>query len=144
MRTSTGLRKIISLPSRVHTCFNPKCKVCNNFTTKRSMTIVDGWCWNCGDDMKIAAIQMAGSTLGPEEFTTEEVKLARSKGVILQPNRTKISTHLANYCPECQKSTWSHYLFKDFIAPASRNEFASESFTVGYFCKHCRENLELN
>jgi len=138
------IEEIISWPSRVHTCFNPRCKVCHNFTAKRTMIIVKGWCWNCGDDMKVAAIQIPGSTLGPEEFTTEEVKLARSKGVVLQHNRIKISNHLVNYCPECQKSTWTQYLFKDFIAPASRNEFASESITIGYFCEHCEGKRHQN
>jgi len=94
--------------------------------------------------MKIAAILIPGSTIGPEEFTTEEVKIARSKGVVLQHNRIKISNQLVNYCPECQKSTWTQYLFKDFIAPASRNEFASESITIGYFCEHCEGKRHQN
>lgn len=138
------IEEIISQPSRVHTCFNPKCKVCHNFTTKRTMHIVNGWCWNCGDDMKIAAIQIPGSTLGPEEFTAEEVNKAKSKGVNLRLSRSKISTQLSNYCPECQKSTASHYLFKDFMAPASRGEFVSESFVVGYFCLNCEKRRDRN
>ena len=136
------LEEKITTPTKVNTCLNPKCKVCGKYNFKRTMFIIEGSCWKCDADMKIAAIKIPGSSVGPDEFTNEEINIARSKGAILHVHYSKTtrSRYLANTCSQCGSFAGNHYLFTEFIAPACYNEIPSESFLVGHFCFNCEES----
>jgi hypothetical protein len=140
------LEEKLSSPTKVNTCLNPKCKVCGKHMFNRIMFIIDGSCWKCESDMKIAAVKIPGSSMGPDKFTNEEIETARSKGAILQVHYSKTtrSKYLANTCSKCGSFAGNHYLFTEFIAPACYNEIGAESFPVGFFCMNCEENRQLN
>ncbi len=134
------LERKISNPDLVSTCFNPKCSTCGNFKHKTILTIVDGPCWKCAFTMKVAGIEKAGHTIGPAEFSTDEIEIARSKGVNIreQYSKTINENYLASTC-RCGAFVGEHYLFSDYIAPASCNNLPSESFEIGYHCERCFE-----
>lgn len=132
------LDKKISSPNLVTTCFNPQCNKCGNFKHKTILTIVDGPCWKCSAVMKIAAIEKAGSTIGPSGFSPEEIGIARSKGVNIRERYSKTinENYLANTC-RCGAFIGEHFLFTDYIAPASYGDLPFEEFEIGYHCESC-------
>lgn len=144
-----NLEKIISNPDIVNTCYNPKCNTCGQFQQKKKMTIIEGDCWKCGSTMKIATIsssnggliRASSNNLRPSDFTNEEIELANSKGVILktQYSKTVGENYVANSCLKCGSFVGDHYLFTDYIAPASFGELPSQTFDIGYHCEHCGE-----
>ena len=107
------------------------------------MTIVDGPCWKCSAVMKVAGIEKAGHTGGPAEFSDEEIEIARGKGVNIreQYSKTMNEKYLANTC-RCGAFVGEHYLFTDYIAPASYGSLPSQSFEIGYHCENCIEMKE--
>jgi Competence protein CoiA-like family len=143
----------ISQPDIVSTCYNPKCKTCGQFQQKKVMTIIDGPCWKCGTTMKVATISSSngglvrGSTnnLSPSEFTDDEITFAQSKGVLLktQYSKTVNEKYVANSCNKCGTFAGDHYLFTQYVAPASYGELPSETFDIGYLCEYCEEGIEI-
>jgi len=128
----------LSNPTKVSICLNPKCKTCGDPMSIKHVTIIDGWCWRCGADMKAAAILMSASHLSPNEFNNQDIQLAQSKGVILRKSTRGQS--LANVCPECNAFTANQFLFTEFISPAKFNKFPFQLVKAGYYCIHCKEN----
>lgn len=103
--------------------------------------------------MKVATISSSngglvrGSTnnLSPSEFTDDEIIFAQSKGVLLktQYSKTVNEKYVANSCNKCGTFAGDHYLFTQYIAPASYGELPSETFDIGYLCEHCEEGIEI-
>lgn len=133
----------ISRPDSVGTCFNPKCKTCGHFQQKTTMTIVEGDCWKCYSSMRVAIIEggmtRGGTTVGPDEFTKDEISFARSKGVIIKEHYSKTANdnYLANTCGKCGTFAGNFYLFPQYLQPASMGEYPSEEYEMGYHCDYC-------
>lgn len=128
----------ISNPDIVAICFNPRCETCGNFKHRTILTVIDGQCWKCSSLMKIAAIQKAGGTVGPAGFSPAEIAIAQSKGVIIREHYSKTANenYLANTC-RCGTFIGEHFLFTDYIAPASFGDLPCEEFEIGYHCESC-------
>lgn len=139
------LENKIAKPELVATCFNPKCTACGHFQQKTTMTIVDGPCWKCHAKVKVAILEggqdRRGSHLGPDEFTAEETKFARDRGVLIKEHFSKTvrARYLANTCAKCGTFVGNHYLFTDYFVYATSGEFPSETFEISYHCNHCAE-----
>lgn len=136
------LERKIAKPDLVATCYNPKCKVCGYFQQKTTMTIVKGPCWKCNSTMKVAIVEAGierGSSVGPDKFTSKEIDLARSRGVMIKEHYSKTlgKKYLANTCSKCGAFAGEHYLFTDYHAPASYGELPSIPLDVGYHCDNC-------
>lgn len=113
------------------------------------MVIVDGPCWKCGITMKVAAIYSEplemlrddGTHLNPSSFNEQEVEIARSKGVLLQPQHSKTmeQTYLANTCgnKSCGTFAGNFFLFQEYISPAGFGELAKEELSLGLMCPDC-------
>lgn len=135
----------ISFPDYVSTCFNPKCKKCGHYQQITRMIIVDGFCWKCNSEMKVAAIvgdmERGGSTAGPDDFSSKEVEFAKSKGAIIKYHysKTEQRKYLANTCPKCGRFAGNFFLFSQYIQPADVGELSSESFDIGFHCDYCIE-----
>lgn len=137
----------ISQPSKVETCFNPKCNSCGHYQSKKIMTIIDGACWKCDNIMKIATISTSsggsvrggGNHLAPSKFTLDEINFAKSKGVVLKTQycKTVQGKYVANSCTKCGSFAGDFHLFIEYIAPASYGELPSQAFEIGYHCDHC-------
>lgn len=144
-----NLEEKVSNPDIVNTCYNPKCNTCGQFQQKKKMTIIEGDCWKCGSTMKIATISSSkgglirgsSNNLRPSDFTSEEIEFAKTKGVILktQYSKTVGDNYVANSCPKCGSFVGDHYLFTQYIAPASFGELPSQKFDIGYHCERCDE-----
>jgi hypothetical protein len=142
-----NLETKISKPNLVSICFNPKCKTCGNYLQKKIMTVIDGDCWKCQNNMKIATIssgnggwiRKTGTNLYPSDFTDDEIVMAKSKGVILkmQYSKTAGGEYLANSCTKCGTFAGEFHLFTQYVAPAGYGELFSESFFMGYHCEEC-------
>lgn len=146
------LESKVSRPDQVSTCYNPKCKTCGQFQQKKVMTIIDGPCWKCGSTMKVATISSStgglvrdsSNNLRPSDFTDEEIKFAKAKGVLLktQYSKTVNEKYVANSCNKCCAFAGDFYLFTQYIAPASYGELPSQTFDIGYICEHCNGGTE--
>jgi hypothetical protein len=140
----------INAPDIVKTCFNPKCKNCDNFLHKTKMTIINGDCWKCKKSMKVAVVEggivRGGNCVGPEKFSNQEIEFATSKGVIIKKHYSKTvkEEYLANTCLNCGNFAGEFYLFTEYLAPASYGELTSESFNVGYNCNSCVKIENIN
>jgi hypothetical protein len=142
----------ISQPNKVGTCFNPKCKTCGHFQSKKIMTIIDGPCWKCHSTMKVATISTSSGDmvygqsnhLRPSDFTPNEIEFAKSKGVMLktQFSKTVQGSYVANSCVKCGSFAGDFYLFTQYIAPAGYGELPSQTFDIGYHCDYCNNKFE--
>jgi Competence protein CoiA-like family len=140
----------INTPDIVKTCFNPKCKICNNFLHKTKMTIVDGDCWKCKKTMKVAVVEggleRSGSCVGPEKFSKKEIEFATSKGVIIREHYSNVvkEKYLANTCSSCGTFAGNFYLYKEYFSPAQTGELDSVTYDVGHNCNNCVKIIESN
>lgn len=140
------LEERITKPNFVGTCFNPKCKTCGRWQQTKIMTIVDGPCYKCDSTMKVATIAASkglingASNIAPSEFSYDEFQFAQSKGVVLNVHYSKTvnEKYIANTCTGCGAFAGNHYLFTQYIAPASYGSLPSEQFTIGFYCEYCQ------
>lgn len=136
-----SLKLKLAIPGFVGTCFNPLCLKCGRHLHRTIMTVIGGVCYQCRRPMKVAAVQAGMSRdntcAGPENFTTEELKLARSRGVTIDLvfSKTRQQRFLANVCPSCKAFVGEHYLFTDYICAG--NNYKREDLHVGFYCDHC-------
>lgn len=97
------------------------------------MTIVNGLCWKCNQPMKVAVTEgVISSYCGPDEFSSNELDFARSKGVLIEEHFSKTvgETYLANTCPHCGTFAGNFYLFTQYVQPAGIGEYTSEVFEI--------------
>lgn len=130
----------ISNPSHVLICYNPKCKKCGNYEKRSVMTIVEGDCWKCHSEMKIAILTESYSHSGPDCFSQQQIQLARQNGVLIESHysKTRRERYLANTCPSCRSFAGDHFLFTDYYVPATmHNSLTYKSFDVGFHCSYC-------
>lgn len=137
----------ITSPDIVKTCFNPKCKKCNNYLHKTKMTVIDGDCWKCKSTMKIAVIEggieRGGSCVGPQNFTKQEIEFATSKGVIIKEHYSKTANekYFANTCLKCGNFAGEFFLFTEYLSPVYYGELDSETYNVGHNCNYCSQKI---
>ncbi|MCL2039299.1 MAG: hypothetical protein FWG85_02590 [Bacteroidetes bacterium] len=133
----------------------PKCSVCEQIIDRKILTIIDGDCWRCNRPMKIASISSSNgqmvrgsSNISPADFTQDEIRISESKGVILKEHysNTMQCYYIANTCQSCGTFIGEHYLFTEYIAPASWGNMHSECFDIGnnYNCDWCYLHIEEN
>jgi len=139
------LENKISNPDFVGTCFNPKCNKCGNYQQVTRMVIVDGYCYKCESEMRVACIiedmEHGGTTVGPEEFSPQEVDFAKNKGALIKYHfsKTEQRKYLANTCPKCGTFAGNFYLFNQYVQPADCGELDSVKYDIGYHCDYCIE-----
>lgn len=112
----------------------PLCPTCGQYLGRIKLVIVDGKCWKCKSTMKVA-MKEKGNTSGPNEFTIEELDLARKEGVLIKIQHSKMAgeQYLANTC-KCGAFVGNHYLFTDYLNPAQLGDFPSKTFDLGNIC----------
>lgn len=131
----------ISKPDKLTYCSHPKCKKCNNHKSSNAMTIVNGNCWKCSANMKVAimhgGIGRGGNNVGPKYFTKSEIKLAQTKGVLItEQNTIKFRrSYLANTCKKCNSFVGEHHLYIDYLVYSKSYEYISTG--LGYHCDCC-------
>ena len=122
------------------------CIGCGEPTAAKILHIIDGPCHGCGEQMKIAYItsepmfMLRGhSRIPASKFTPAEVEISKTKGVRLQVHysKTKEQSYLANTCGKCGNFSGDHFLFEDYIIPASYGNLASEEIKIGQLCEKC-------
>jgi len=125
-------------PTIVHLCLRPKCKVCGHPLHPKVLHIFDGDCWKCNASMKIAVLDVEFNLEGPENFSKEEIDIARRHGAILKINYSRDSqeAYLSNTCGHCGVLTGRHYLhhFIDLMKPGNGHK-------TGNICMTCNENV---
>jgi len=141
-------------PDVVDQCTTPRCPTCHRFQRKTWLWVIQAGCWKCGCTMPIAVVEgsdlRGGSTVGPEGFTDEELRIARERGCLIkeQYSRTQGRKYLANSCKECGAFAGQFHMFSQYFAPAAYGELESEKISTGLYCEHCDaeavENLDWN
>lgn len=116
----------------LETCINPICEHHNIHKNKRILKIVDTNCWRCEGKMKAAFIDFEYGE-GPQVFTSKEIKIARSNGVILIEHfsKTMAEKYLANTCKYCNA-----FIGINFISPLTR--LRGKEIQTGYICTKCK------
>jgi hypothetical protein len=122
----------INNPSIVDFCFNPKCKICGNYKTKKELVVVNTSCYRCGRPMKVCYVLTNCSFMGPDALNENEIGFAKSKGVLLEIRFSKTTNekYLANVCPNC----------KAFVGDFFIHEYVGgddPKYDIGYFCEDC-------
>lgn len=110
----------------------PKCKICDEEMEKAIMQIINTDCWNCHSPMKMAIILIAGTWVGPQGFTLDQLELARSKNVVIQEqfSKTSESKYFANTCPNCKNFIGEFFIHEYLYLPA-------EDIDLGFVCGKC-------
>ncbi|TFF37887.1 hypothetical protein [Mucilaginibacter psychrotolerans] len=140
-----SLSQKLQKPDFVAICVNPKCETCSHPMQKVILWIVDGCCWKCEGDMKVAAVEAGmsrgGSYVGPERFTLNEIEIARNKGVVIATHysNTQRRSYLANSCPHCNAFVGDYYLFTEYISTTGYGDVDFEKIEAGYYCEPCTE-----
>ncbi len=131
----------IRYPLFVGTCLNPKCEKCGGFQHEKHLVVIDSACWKCESEIKIAVLECGIQCLGPDEFTEDELTLARKKGTIIQMNYSNVvrDSYLSNTCPNCKKLTGGHYLW-EYLSDTKYGDSKFERIPLGYFCEACYRN----
>jgi hypothetical protein len=119
-------------PSIVDCCFNPKCRICGSYKTKKELVIVNTSCYRCGRPIKICYVLLNRNFIGPGVLDKNEIDFAKSKGVLLEMRFSKTTNekYLANVCPNC----------KAFIGDFFIHEYVGGNdpkYNIGYFCENC-------
>jgi hypothetical protein len=116
------------------------CKKCKEILTERNLYIIDTYCYKCNQSMKVALVRNY-STLGPEEFTQEELRIASDNSVNIKSNysNTMEEEYLSNTCnnPDCNVFVGKFFLFKDYLVPADTGYLSYLKFHTGYDCQRC-------
>ena len=137
VKTHADLEKINAevLPlDRVDLCLRLACPKCDLPLGERRLFVLDGHCWKCQAQMRMAKVEVDGYSAGPEDFTPAEIALAHQSGAVLKKHysRTREEAYLANTCVQCGAFTGQHYLF------TSLDEEPGDAGTVtGYSCHEC-------
>lgn len=137
----------IGNPDFVGFCFNPICDVCGKYKLKTRMLVIDAHCWSCSGPMKVAMIYgdglVAGTHIGPDQFTKKEIEFAASKGVLIDTSnhRNSCYRYVACICPTCRSLVGKHYLLTSYFAPAMCGELPSSEYLMGYDCDHHKPDL---
>jgi hypothetical protein len=125
----------VLLPLKVNVCSRPKCKICGRPLRKRVLHVVDASCWKsqCGRPMKIAIGEIEGLILGPEDFTDQELAVARQHGAILKNkyNQTAQKSYLSNTCSHCGAFVGLSYLL-DYCYLMTRENACKANFGCVY------------
>lgn len=93
----------------------------NQKPLQKQMYIIAASCWKCKKSMSIALMHgnteiNSGRMYGPESFSQEEIKLAKSHDVTIRMHHSEIrqEDYKANTCPHCGTFAGQHYLFEYF------------------------------
>ena len=147
------IRDEILKPSFIDFCFNPKCKICDNFMQDKKIIIMEGPCRECNSKIKVASIEEGEITKvfgsdGPEGFSSENIEFARSKGAFIDKRYTgyysaKGHPLFVNICKKCNSFVFPQSIFTDYI---SASDCKREEYIVGYYCEECIriENIRKN
>jgi len=90
-----GEKALTEEKERVHYArLHPKVKLC---------LADDTLCWRCNEKMHTAYGMVDDNPISPDGFNETMLKIAKEKGVIIEPRYSKTTdeTHLANVCPHC-------------------------------------------
>lgn len=132
------LEERIMAPSKVTHCLSPICEVCGHRKNMAQMRVVDTSCWKCHHIMKMAMITDANfcQVLGPNDFTKNELLLAKQQGVTIEYSYSKTmeDSYLANVCKTCHAFIGEFYLH-EYIFDESY-----ETINIGHKCFQCINN----
>lgn len=121
-------------PASVNVCTRPKCGKCASSLSRQYLHVVSGSCWKCDNEMKFALIDQEHATIGPEEFSQEQARIASEHGALLKEkyNRNLRGRYLSNTCPNCNVINLYFYHNYDYWQRKT-------GIPVGHTCGNCRE-----
>ena len=120
-------------------CMRPKCDICEQPLSPKTIHVVNGACYRCGGAMKISFCDVEGVCHSPEEFSGKDTESALKRGCILreQFSHTTQTSYVANTCGHCGAFTGSFYLH-DFYDLAD----ASTGVVTGKYCHKCQKHFD--
>lgn len=139
----TNVKAKAAHADRVDLCPDRKrCDQCGHFREPIEMKLIEARCYACNARMKVPYIEgdhRRGSHIGPDQFTQEEIAIARKQGAIIkwQYSRTVNAKYWATTCGRCQKFIGRNFLFTEYIAPAASESLKIASIRLGDFCTYC-------
>lgn len=122
-------------PTKINMCPNPICKKCGHVMNTKKLVLVNGTCWKCNREMKIAMIEH-DECYGLDLLTEKDVESANKNGANIKKvySRTTKESYYANVCSHCNGFIGSHYLHEYFYEPHCG------TWDLGYACYHCLLN----
>jgi hypothetical protein len=133
------LEELIANPTVVHACRNPICPTCNNRQRTKELLVIYGKCWRCQAAITVAAVNDEFMPFGPEEFSEDELRIARSHGVKLRKKFVGFDGRevWVNTCAHCPGFVGPGYLYSQFVTRAWMKEYQYESIHIGHYCPSC-------
>lgn len=125
--------EILTTPDLVDFCLNEKCKICNNYKDKFTLSIIQGKCDKCVYPMNIALMSKNNNfSFGPEKFSEEEIELVRNKGVLIHKK------YYVNTCGNCRRLLKNKINLESYFSLSNNGSFEKEDI-VKHDCKYCKE-----
>lgn len=128
------LNEEVLRPASVEYCpVTPRCPNCGSYMEPAYLNITTSKCWHCGTPHKKCWITVGDGTFyGPEQFTQEEINLAKEKGVLIEKrySRSLEEWYNANVCPRCGKFHGQLFIH-DLLY------LEDEKYFLGYKCPYC-------
>lgn len=123
----------------VSICTRPKCVICEQPLSLKTIHVVDGACYRCGGAMKIGFCDVEGVCHGPEGFSVKDTEIALNRGCILreQFSHTTQSRYVANICGHCGAFTGAFYIHNYYDLAD-----ASTGIVTGKYCHRCKKHYE--
>lgn len=133
----------LSEPNLVKFCLNPKCSVCDNFQQKYIMSIINGKCWKCYNQVKVALMKDGADKFlfGPEKFTPREIAFAKERGVNIDEYISGLTgeQYNANLCRQCRTFIRRFSKLRNYFNYASEENLPIQDFLIRYNCRCCAE-----
>lgn len=123
--------------TRIDYCNRPKCARCKRPLQNKTLHVVDAPCWKCNRQMKVAILEVEGVCSGPDDFSKDDVALARARGALLKENYSKTvgERYVSNTCPNCGAFVGSFFLH-DYFYLMSKDT----GHSAGWACLWCEDD----
>ncbi len=143
LTSDEDMKRLLQSPiylDEIDICLNQKCNRCGKYMHKSYLHIIDGYCWKCHAEMKVAIKGSIHNLIhGPAKFTDKEINIARQHGVSITQkySDTVKRRYLANTCLKCNGFAGEFYLGPNYFMPAVAGDYEREMIELGYNCIHC-------
>jgi hypothetical protein len=133
------IEELIANPTKVHACRNKPCPKCNNRLRTKVLLLIHGKCWACERPIIVAAIDDDCMPIGPEQFTDDEIQIARKYGVSLKKRFIAFDNLevWVNACTHCPKCVGPSHLDSQYTAVTATHAYKTEQLKIGYYCPSC-------
>lgn len=101
---------------------------------KDTLYIITAPCYRCTRSMLVAVIDGKGIMRDPNQFTQNEIRIAREHHVLITGHYsgTIQDSYYANTCPGCNAFIGKRFLFADYFSAALNGDYDFDEIDLDY------------